>query len=899
MSANDQQQHSPDSGQFDLALDGDGDNNDSGGNPGAGTSHTPMMRQYLRIKARHPDSLLFYRMGDFYELFYGDAAEAAALLDITLTHRGKSAGAPIPMCGIPYHSVDRYLVRLVEAGKSVAICEQIGDPAASKGPVKREVVRILTPGTISDEALLDARRDNTLLALCANGAAFGLAGIDISSGRFVLSEAQGAEALANELERLRPAEILLPETLAGLDALSRHPAIRPRPDWEFDLEGAERGLSRQFGVKDLSAFDCEGMEPALRAAGCLLQYLRETQRAELPHVRGLRVERQRDSVSLDAVSRRNLEIDINLAGGRDHTLLAVIDRCATPMGSRLLSRWLSRPLRDRGALRRRQDSVSALRENYGFEPLGKLLADIGDIERILARVGLRSARPRDLTRLQAALECLPAIQRQLADFDAEHLRALAGRIGEFPNQATLLERAIREEPAQVIREGGVIADGYDAELDRLRKLSGNAGDFLVELEQREKRRTGLNTLKVGYNRVHGFFIEVSKAQSTIGLPPEYMRRQTLKHAERFITPELKEFEDQVLSAKARALARERELYEALLDELAADLPALLGCAGALAELDALNNFAERAASLEYSRPLLREAPGIEISGGRHPVVERAAEREFVANDVFLDAETRMLVITGPNMGGKSTYMRQTALIVLLALCGSCVPAREAAIGPIDRIFTRIGSADDLAGGRSTFMVEMIETANILHNATPQSLVLMDEIGRGTSTFDGLSLAWAAAAHIAEKVGAFTLFATHYFELTVLAEQHPGIINVHLDAAEHDRGIVLLHSVKPGPASRSYGLQVAQLAGIPAAVIGQARDKLRQLESERAQALSERGQSALESPAEAKTAQSAARHPALERLRELDPDSVSARDALGILYELKAQLTRTQEGNPDP
>ncbi len=897
MSASNQREQSTDSGQFSLALDGD--DNGGGGKRNAAASHTPMMRQYLRIKARHPDSLLFYRMGDFYELFYGDAAEAAALLDITLTHRGKSAGAPIPMCGIPYHSVERYLVRLVQAGKSVAICEQIGDPATSKGPVEREVVRVLTPGTISDEALLDARRDNTLLALCASGEAFGLAGIDISSGRFVLSEAKGSEALANELERLRPAEILLPETLAGLDALSRHPAIRPRPEWEFDLEGAVRELSRQFGVKDLSAFDCADMEPALRAAGCLLQYLRETQRAELPHVRGLRVELRRDSVSLDAVSRRNLEIDVNLAGGRDHTLLAVIDRCATPMGSRLLARWLSRPLRDRGKLRRRQDSVSALRENYGFEKLGKLLADIGDIERILARVGLRSAKPRDLTRLQAALECLPATQRQLADFDAEHLRELAGRIGEFPGQAALLGRAIREEPAQVIREGGVIADGFDAELDRLRKLSGNAGDFLVELEQREKRRTGLNTLKVGYNRVHGFFIEVGKAQSSAGLPPEYMRRQTLKHAERFITPELKEFEDQVLSAKTRALARERELYEGLLAELAADLSTLLDCAGALAELDALNNFAERAASLEYSRPLLRDTPGIEIRHGRHPVVERAAEREFVANDVFLDAETRMLIITGPNMGGKSTYMRQTALIALLALCGSCVPAREAAIGPIDRIFTRIGSADDLAGGRSTFMVEMIETANILHNATPESLVLMDEIGRGTSTFDGLSLAWAAAAHIAEKVRAFTLFATHYFELTVLAEQHPGIINVHLDAAEHDRGIVLLHSVKPGPASRSYGLQVAQLAGIPAAVIGQARKKLRQLESERENALSERGQSALESTARAKTAQSAASHPALEKLRDLDPDSVSARDALGILYELKAQLTQTQEGNPDP
>ena len=859
-----------------------------------------MMRQFLRIKAQHPDSLLFYRMGDFYELFYGDAEEAAGLLDIALTTRGKSAGAPIPMCGIPYHSVDRYLSRLVEAGKSVAICEQLGDPATSKGPVKRGVVRIVTPGTISEEALLDARRDNTLLALCGGaGESFGLAGIDVSSGRFVLSEAQGREALANELERLRPAEILLPETLSGIDGLQRHPAVRPRPEWEFEYEGAVRELSRQFGVRDLSAFDCAGMEAGLRAAGCLLQYLRETQRADLPHVKSLRVERRQDGVIVDAVSRRNLEIDVNLGGGRSHTLLSVMDRCATAMGSRLLSRWISRPLRDRGELRRRQDSVSTLRENYEFEALGKLLAEAGDIERILARIGLRSARPRDLTRLRTALECLPAIQRRLKSLDAEQLGDLARRVAEFPGQAELLGRAIREEPAQVVREGGVIAAGYDAELDRLRGLSSNAGDFLVELEQRERRRTGLKTLKVGFNRVHGYYIEVSRIQSAPGLPPEYMRRQTLKNAERFITPELKEFEDQALSARGKALAREKELYEALLDELAGDLPALLACANALAELDVLQNFAERASSLEYSRPLLREAPGIEISGGRHPVVEEAAEREFIANDLFMDDERKMLIITGPNMGGKSTYMRQTALIALLALCGSCVPAREAAIGPIDRIFTRIGSADDLAGGRSTFMVEMIETASILHNATPQSLVLMDEIGRGTSTFDGLSLAWAAAVYIAERIGAFTLFATHYFELTALEQQYSGIVNVHLDAAEHEQGIVLLHSVKPGPASRSYGLQVARLAGIPATVIDQAREKLRQLESERGKPLSVDGQSALESPATVEPAASAGVRPVLDSLAELDPDALSARDALGILYELKAKLTKTQEGNQQP
>ncbi len=869
-------------------------------------SHTPMMQQYLRIKAQHPDCLLFYRMGDFYELFYDDARVAAELLDIALTARGKSAGSPIPMCGVPYHSADRYLARLVEAGKSVAICEQIGDPAKSKGPVQREVVRIITPGTVSDEALLDARRDNNLLAICGGGAeTFGLAGIDVSSGRFVLSEVDGKEALSNELERLRPAEILLPETLSNLNEHLRHPALRPRPEWEFELEGAVRALSRQFGVNDLTAFDCEDMEAALQAAGCLLQYLRETQRADLPHVQGLRVERQRDSVIIDAVSRRNLEIEANLAGGRANTLLSVVDRCATPMGSRLLARWISRPLRDRNELLHRQDTVSALRENYQFEAFGKLLEDVGDLERILARIGLRSSRPRDLSRLQIALESLPALQRQLAELQSPHLRHLAERIGEFPREADLLHRAVKEEPAQVIREGGVIAEGFDAELDRLRNLSSNAGEYLVELEQRERRQTGLSTLKVGFNRVHGYFIEVSKGQSVAaGLPAEYMRRQTLKNAERYITPELKEFEDQILSAKSKALAREKELYETLLDNLADSLPALLVCAGGLAELDVLSNFAERATSLEYSRPVLRGAAGIEISGGRHPVVEQVSEQEFVANDLYMDDERRMLIVTGPNMGGKSTYMRQTALIVLLALSGSCVPAREAAIGPVDRIFTRIGSADDLAGGRSTFMVEMIETAAILHNATSESLVLMDEIGRGTSTFDGLSLAWAAAVHIAENVGSFTLFATHYFELTALADQIPGIINVHLDAAEHDNGIVLLHSVKPGPASRSYGLQVAQLAGIPASVISQARGKLQQLEAERHNPPSVVGQSALESAAGKESTPFGLDiglfrqdHPALDYLEKLDPDTITAREALTILYELKSKLSvRCNERN---
>jgi len=864
------------------------------------------MQQYLRIKAEFPDKLLFYQMGDFYELFFDDARRAHELLGISLTARGQTNGQPIPMAGVPAQSAEGYLARLVRQGVSVAICDQVGEPGANRGPVERQVTRVLTPGTVTDDSLLEERRDRLLAAINPGpGSEWGLAVLDMSRGDFVVMECEGDDALAAELARLVPAEILLaddhlrPGGWATHGVLAGHAGLTPRPPWLFEPVSARRLLLDHFGTRDLDGFGCETLELGIGAAGCALEYARTTNRGPLPHVTGLRTERREETVVLDPVSRRNLEVVESVSGDADRSLAGVLDRTVTAMGSRLLRRWLGRPLRDRDTVRRRQQFIGAYIE-AGAEPGTEgWLRSVGDLGRVLARVALRTARPRDLGQLQSALGTFPALRERVEAVGGPLACTLAARIHDFGDLRAHLAAAIVEAPPLTLRDGGVIAAGFDPELDRLRNLGDDATGHIAELEARERARTGLPGLKVGYNRVHGFFIEVSKAQSTTGLPPEYMRRQTLKHAERFITPELKEFEDQVLSAKARALARERELYEALLDALAADLTALLGCAGALAELDALNNFAERAASLEYSRPLLRDTPGIEIRDGRHPVVERAAEREFVANDVFLDAETRMLVITGPNMGGKSTYMRQTALIVLLALCGSCVPAREAVIGPIDRIFTRIGSADDLAGGRSTFMVEMIETANILHNATPESLVLMDEIGRGTSTFDGLSLAWAAAAHIAEKVGAFTLFATHYFELTVLAEQHPGIINVHLDAAEHDRGIVLLHSVKPGPASRSYGLQVAQLAGIPAAVIGQARDKLRQLESERAQALSERGQSALESPAETKTAQSAANHPALERLRDLDPDSVSARDALGILYELKARLTRTEEGNPDP
>ena len=867
-------------------------------------THTPMMQQFLRIKAQHPDNLLFYRMGDFYELFYDDARRAATLLDITLTARGKSGGEPIPMCGIPFHAVDRYLVKIVEAGVSAAICEQIGDPATSKGPVERQVVRIITPGTVSDEALMDERRDNSLLAIHSGNAttrksehqktSYGIAFMNVSSGRFVLSEVNGEEALFTEIERIKPAEILFSEELTRVDAMLKHPAKRKRPVWEFELDNAVRTLTQHFNTKDLSAFDCQDMPVALQAAGCLLQYARETQKSELPHIHSIQVEKLRDSVILDAASRRNLELDTNLSGGRDNTLLQVLDGTATAMGSRLLSRWINRPLRDHKQLQQRQQVVAALIDDYRFEKLFEQLQSIGDLERILARLGLRSARPRDLAKLRDSLAQLPSVQVLLKDINVESLQGIAVRIAEFPQQTALLEQAIEENPPVVIREGGVIAAGYDGELDELRNLSSNAGQYLVDMELRERERTRLSTLKVGYNRVHGYYIEVSKGQAVSELPAEYVRRQTLKNAERFITPELKEFEDKVLSSRGKALAREKQLYDALLETLAEELAAMLACAEAIAELDVLNNFAERAVNLDYCQPQLVDAPGIVIENGRHPVVERVTEDSFVANDLCLTEQQKMLIITGPNMGGKSTYMRQTALIVLLALCGSWVPASAARIGPIDRIFTRIGSSDDLAGGRSTFMVEMTETANILHNATPISLVLMDEIGRGTSTFDGLSLAWAAAVYIAEKLQAYTLFATHYFELTSLPESYSNIANVHLDAIEHEQGIVFLHSVKAGPANQSYGLQVAQLAGIPANVIDRARDKLSQLETE---AVVHSQQASIEKPDQQSATPGqgdlfgGAPHPAVDYLQRLNPDEISAKEALAILYELKNKTAR--------
>ena len=857
-----------------------------------------MMQQFLRLKSQHPNELMFYRMGDFYELFFDDAKLAAKVLDITLTARGKSDGKDIPMCGIPFHAADRYLARLVEAGISVAVAEQIGDPATSKGPVERQVVRIITPGTLSDEALLNERRDSILMAVTGKLLSetgkmqFGLSWLDISSGRFILSEVESIPGLMAEIERIRPAEILLNEGVSELDCLESRRGARRRPLWEFDLDSSRRALCSHFGTRDLQGFGCEELDVALEAAGCLLAYARETQRSDLPHVQTLQVEQANEALILDAASRRNLEIDRNLTGSTDNTLMSVVDNTATAMGGRLLARWLNRPLRDIEVVTSRQQVVATLIEHYRFEQLHPILHEIGDIERILARVGLRSARPRDLARLRDALLTLPQLQMQIAkileDTPTPQLSALQTRIADFPELAQLLSDAITENPPVVIREGGVLAQGYDAELDELRNLSSNAGQYLIDLEVQEKARTGLSTLKVGYNRVHGYFIEVSKSQAG-DMPADYIRRQTLKNAERFITPELKQFEDKVLSANSKALSREKALYEALIETVAESLNPLLQCSEALCELDVLNNFAERARSLEFCAPQLSNTAGIHIEQGRHPVVEQVSDAVFVANDVDLDNSKQMLIITGPNMGGKSTYMRQTALIVLLAFTGSYVPARSARIGPIDRIFTRIGSSDDLAGGRSTFMVEMTETANILHNATSQSLVLMDEVGRGTSTFDGLSLAWASALYIAERLQAYTLFATHYFELTALPESFSNIANVHLDASEHQDGIVFLHSVKPGPANQSYGLQVAQLAGVPLPVIKQARDKLHMLEQDSLQQVQNTAIAMQNGPQQTELFVEAPEHPVLNELKALNPDDLSARQALDLLYKFKQSL----------
>jgi DNA mismatch repair protein MutS len=842
-----------------------------------------MMRQYLKIKAEFPNILLFYRMGDFYELFFDDAKRASELLDISLTARGKTGGNAIPMAGVPYHAVENYLAKLVQLGESVAICEQVGDPATSKGPVERKVSRIITPGTVTDEALLNDHQDNLLVAIAQLKEQFGIAYLDLSSGRFVVLQVDNSEQLQAELERLNPAELLYPEAFTHTQLISHIKGARRRPDWDFEYKTATKLLNNQFATKELNGFGITNLPLAICAAGCLIQYVSDTQRGALPHIQSIVHEASTSSVILDAATRRNLELTQNLHGSTDHTLASVLDKSATPMGSRLLKRWLHYPLQDTSVLNNRLNVVAEIIKHQCYLDIYALFKQIGDIERITSRIALRSARPRDFSRLKNALVLLPELQSVLLQTKSEELIQLAQGCKPLPNIAELLSNALVENPPVLIRDGGVIAKGYNAELDVLRDLSQGATEFLAQLEQREKETTGIASLKVGYNKVHGFFIEMSRT-AAVDAPDHYIRRQTLKNNERFITEELKQHEEKVLTAQSKFLALEKRLYDELFDLLLPELSALQQLSSSIAQLDVLNTFAERAETLNYCRPILSETSGIDISAGRHPVVEQVTDEPFITNPTVLSTSRKMLLITGPNMGGKSTYMRQTALIVLLAHVGCYVPAESAEIGIVDRIFTRIGASDDLASGRSTFMVEMTETANILHNATQRSLVLLDEIGRGTSTYDGLSLAWACVEMLALKIKAFTLFATHYFELTTLSAQIDTLVNVHLDAVEHGDSIVFMHTIQEGAASKSFGLQVAQLAGVPKEVISRAKQRLQELEMNNTPTVASTVNFQNTLPLDINND-----HPVIEQLKAIDENNLTPKQALDLIFTLKNNL----------
>lgn len=843
--------------------------------------HTPMMQQYLKIKSDHPDTILFYRMGDFYELFYDDAREASRILDITLTARGKSGGNPIPMAGIPYHAAENYLAKLVRQGRSVAICEQIGDPATSKGPVERKVVRLLTPGTLSDDAFLKANEDNFLSAFYGDISQGALASLDISTGRFVVSETNSAEEISSELNRIKPAELLCTEELLPILSEMTDASIQKVPGWSFNLESCISILTEQFKVHNLQGFGIEGSPAVISSAGALLQYIRDTHNTSLNHIRSIQIEDRSDSVQIDPSTRRNLEIDINNNGEEDFTLCWVMDRTQTNMGSRLLKRWFNQPSRNIDLVNQRLGGVEKLINNQDYLSIQPFLKIVGDIERPLTRISMGSARPRDLSKLSTALNVIPDIKCLISSIEAKIFHRINIEMDHHESIKDLLKNAIIENPPHLIRDGGVIAKGYDSLLDELRSIKDNASMHLLEIEKKERDNSGIATLKVGYNRVHGYFIEISKSQSVDEMPAHFVRKQTLKNAERYITPELKEFEDKALSAKSKALSREKYLYEELQLNIANHISALQQSAKALAELDVLCCFSERASALNLHRPTLTNKAEIQITGGRHIVVEQLLDKPFVANDCILDEKKQLAIITGPNMGGKSTFMRQTAQISLMAYAGSYVPCQSAVIGNIDRIFTRMGSSDDIASGLSTFMVEMTETANILNNATDYSLVIMDEVGRGTSTFDGLSLAWAAAFQLATEIRCMTLFATHYFEMTSLTEQLKNCHNYHLDATEHEGRVYFLHKVQEGPASKSYGLHVAELAGIPPKVCDMAKLKLLELEAEK-----DSGSKIQPTPIQPELFSNFIEHPIINKIQDLNPDALTPKQALDILYQLK-------------
>ena len=842
------------------------------------SQHTPMMQQYLNIKADYPDMLLFYRMGDFYEMFFDDAKKGAELLELTLTHRGNANGKPIPMAGVPYHAADNYLAKLVKLGQSISICEQIGIPGQTKGPVERQVTRIVTPGTLTEECLLESHQENLLLAIHQHNSKFGLAYVELSSGRLRITECESIESLNSDLERLNANEILIDETAPTIDYLNLHKSVKARPSWEFDATDAKRLLRQQLEVSSLEAFG-EATHPlAIIACGALLNYLKLTQKQALPHINALTIERPIDSVQLDAQTLKNLEITQALNGQKSHTLNHLMNKTVTPMGNRLFKRWLTRPVRCHATLQERHQCIDFFIGNHLDETLHEKLKAFGDIERILARIALNNVRPRCLVQLKNALIALPEVKALFPKTLASRLKQLLAQLYDFPELTDTLERALVENPPVTIRDGGMIADGYDETLDELRALSENANEKLIDLEIKEKESTGIASLKVGFNRVHGYFIEMPKSQSHLA-PTHYQRRQTLKNNERFITPELKAFEDKVLSANAQALAREKHLFETLITTITPHLTQLTEMCESISELDVLANLSLRAQALNLNKPTLTHEHIIDIKQGRHPVIEQLSDAPFISNNATLNEKHPLLMLTGPNMGGKSTYMRQTSIIVLLAHTGSYVPASKAKIGPIDRIFTRIGASDDISSGRSTFMVEMTETATILNHATHESLVLIDEIGRGTSTYDGLSLAKACAWDLATRVKSYSLFSTHYFELTQLEQESNAIQNIHLDALLQNENLIFLYKVKRGPCDQSYGIEVAKLAGIPKSVIHHARDILASLEQGETKTPIKTPK-----PKVIKKQQT----PAFEKfIQEITPDDLSPKKALDLIYQLKA------------
>ncbi|QTD65353.1 DNA mismatch repair protein MutS [Acinetobacter towneri] len=867
------------------------------------SSHTPMMQQYLRVKMEHPHSLMFYRMGDFYELFFDDAHKAAKLLGITLTHRGKTSGKPIPMAGVPYHAAEGYLARLVKKGETVVICEQIGE-VTGKGPVERGVVRIITPGTLTDDALLNSHQSSNLVSLCLQQNQIGIALLDLSAGIFKVQQMDYLpEQLAIELSRLMPSEIVVDEDIVDPNIIEQVKKqldcpVTKRPNVDFNLNNAQKTLCDQFAVSSLSGFGIDHLPLAKAAAAALIHYAKETQKTALPHIRSIQLEQSSDFIALDPVTRRNLEL-VEPLFEHGTSLFQLINDCQTAMGSRLLSRTLMQPLRDTALLDARLDAIQALIQGYHESPVRLVLKEISDIERVLSRVALGSARPRDLVQLRQACAQIPYLRHALQPIVSAQQSALIQNLneelGDFHGLHQRLMQAIVENPPVLLRDGNVIAEGFDSELDELRKIRDHAGQFLIDLEVKERQESGIPTLKIGYNRVSGYYIELTRAQAEQA-PEHYIRRQTLKNAERYITPELKSFEDKVLSSESRALAREKMLFEMLLDELRQDIAQLQMMSSAIAQIDLLANFAHQARLRNWARPEYSPEIGIKITAGLHPVVEALSKTAFTPNDTLLDYNHRLAIITGPNMGGKSTYMRQTALIALLGYCGSYVPAQTAVLGPIDRVFTRIGSADDLSTGKSTFMVEMTETSQILHHATSQSLVLMDEVGRGTSTYDGLSLAWACVLDLSKRIKCLCLFATHYFELTELSKES-GVDNYHVTAKEMNGNLILLHKVQQGPASQSHGLQVAKLAGIPANVIKEAQNRLRILEKQQHKNVNLAVQDDLFAPATSSAEPEVIERvievekpsPALDLLRSIDVDNLTPRQALEQLYALKEQL----------